>query len=121
MCVGGFIAFVAVQSFAQVLTGNVPSISKVGDSWQVTNVMPDFYAYSITDESNKPLCVQRHYFVGTKPGVIDSTAIRFSEYTFDTTQTVTWEQKSYQIKKFIFAFHGDENLGLYHNLWVILG
>jgi hypothetical protein len=111
ICAGGFLAFVTTQGFSQARwTGNVPSISKIGDSWQVTNVIPDLSAYSLTDESNKPLCVQRHYMVGTQPGVIDAGAIRFSEYTFNGPQGVTWEEKSYQINKFVFAFHGDDKL-----------
>lgn len=111
MCAEAFLALVTAQSFAQVhWTGNVPSISKVGDSWQVTNVIPDLSAYRLTDEANKPLCVQRHYMVGTQPGVIDAGSIRFSEYTFDGPQDVTWEQKTYQIKKFVFSFHGDDKL-----------
>jgi hypothetical protein len=91
-------------------TGNVPSIHKVGNAWTVNSVIPDLGKYKITDDKGNDVCIQSSYMVGTREGVIDKASIKFSIYTFNTTQTLTIGQKSYQVKNFVFAFHGDENL-----------
>lgn len=91
-------------------TGNVPSIHKVGNAWQVTSVIPDLYSYRIKDDKGNPVCIERPFMVGTREGVIDDAAIKFSMYSFESPQTIIWNQKSFQVKDFVFAFHGDEKL-----------
>jgi len=97
-------------ALAGTLTGNLPSIEKIGDSWNVRSIFPSMTAYKLVDDSGKDLCVQRIFFVGVEKGVIDDTAIRIEQFTFDQPQRITAQGKEYRMKVFAFAFHGQEDL-----------
>lgn len=95
---------------AGTLTGNVPSIEKIGDSWSVKSIFPSMTAYKLVDDTGKDLCMQRIFFVGVEKGVINENAIRIEQFTFEEPQQITAQGKQYRIKAFAFAFHGQEDL-----------